>query len=99
DDGTLLETWRAFVDADGRVKGAAAALDVHENTVRYRLGKIKGLTGLDPSGLEALLSARPAFQILSFANPGPPPSPAATRTVETDNKLGKRHCRGKLAGD
>src|SRR5690606_21819292 len=69
DDGTLLETWRAFVDADGRVKGAAAALDVHENTVRYRLGKIKDLTGLDPSGLEALLSARLAFQILSFANP------------------------------
>lgn len=67
DDGVLLETWRAFVAAEGRVQGAAAALDVHENTVRYRMGKVKELTGLDPTSLDVLLSARLAFQILDFA--------------------------------
>lgn len=67
DDGILLATWRAFVAAEGRVQGAAAMLDVHENTVRYRMGKIKELTGLDPSSLDALLSARLAFQILEFS--------------------------------
>ncbi|MHA4854945.1 helix-turn-helix domain-containing protein [Rhodococcus sp. MSC1_016] len=67
DDGLLLETWRAFVAAEGRVQGAAVALDVHENTVRYRMGKVKELTGLDPTSLDVLLSARLAFQILDFA--------------------------------
>lgn len=67
DDGVLLETWRAFVAAEGRVQGAAVTLDVHENTVRYRMGKIKELTGLDPTSLDVLLSARLAFQILDFA--------------------------------
>ncbi|TCN50915.1 GAF domain-containing protein [Rhodococcus sp. SMB37] len=67
DDGVLLETWRAFVAAEGRMQGAAVTLDVHENTVRYRMGKIKELTGLDPTGLDVLLSARLAFQILDFA--------------------------------
>lgn len=67
DDGVLLETWRAFVAAEGRVQGAALALEVHENTVRYRMGKIKELTGLDPTSLDVLLAARLAFQILDFA--------------------------------
>ncbi|MEE2032660.1 helix-turn-helix domain-containing protein [Rhodococcus chondri] len=67
DGGVLLATWRAFVAAEGRVQGAALALDVHENTVRYRIGKIRELTGLEPTSLDALLSARLAFQILDFA--------------------------------
>lgn len=68
DDGVLLETWQAFVAAEGRVQGAALALEVHENTVRYRMGKIKEITGLDPTSLDVLLSARLAFQILDFAS-------------------------------
>lgn len=67
DDGVLLDTWRAFVTAEGRVQGAAQTLDVHENTVRYRMGKIKELTRLDPASLDVMLSARLAFQILDFS--------------------------------
>lgn len=67
DDGTLLDTWRAFVSAEGRVQPAASALGVHENTVRYRLGKIKKTTNQDPASLDSLLSARMAFQTLDLA--------------------------------
>lgn len=67
DDGALLETWRAFVAAEGRVQPAANVLGVHENTVRYRLGKIKEITKQDPTSLDSLLSARLAFQTLDLA--------------------------------
>ena len=66
-DDTLLATWRAFVRAEGKVQATAAGLGVHENTVRYRLGKIKRLIQRDPAGLDCLLQARMAFQILDLA--------------------------------
>ncbi len=66
-DGQLLETWREFVAAEGRVQRAARALGVHENTVRYRLGRIKEITGQDPASLDQLLAARLAFQVLDLA--------------------------------
>ncbi|MQA13607.1 MAG: GAF domain-containing protein [Pseudonocardiaceae bacterium] len=65
--GQLLETWRAFVAAEGRVQRASHALGVHENTVRYRLARIKEITGQDPAGLDQLLAARMAFQVLDLA--------------------------------
>lgn len=67
DDGTLLDTWRAFVRAEGRVQATATELGVHENTIRYRLGKIRKLVHQDPSALDCLLQARLAFQILDLA--------------------------------
>ncbi|MFI5607466.1 helix-turn-helix domain-containing protein [Amycolatopsis sp. NPDC051903] len=66
-DPSLLETWRTFVASEGRVQATASELGVHENTIRYRLGKIGKLTGQDPSGLDRLLEARLAFQILDLA--------------------------------
>lgn len=66
-DGHLLDTWREFVAAEGRVQPAGRALGVHENTVRYRLGRIKEITGQDPAGLDQLLAARLAFQVLDLA--------------------------------
>ncbi|MDJ0452675.1 helix-turn-helix domain-containing protein [Gordonia amicalis] len=67
DDGTLLATWRAFVAADGKVQATASALDVHENTIRYRLGRIKEIARRDPTSLDCLLSAKMAFQVLDLA--------------------------------
>ncbi|MDQ0382303.1 GAF domain-containing protein [Amycolatopsis thermophila] len=67
DSDALLDTWRAFVAAQGRVQATAADLGVHENTIRYRLGKIRRLIQRDPSGLDCLLQARLAFQILDLA--------------------------------
>ncbi len=66
-DGQLLETWRVFVAAEARVQAAAGDLGVHENTVRYRLGRIRTLTGQDPADLDTLLAARMAFQVLDLA--------------------------------
>lgn len=51
----LLETARRFVEAGGAVETAARRLDVHPNTVRYRLKRIADATGLDPT------AARDAF--------------------------------------
>ncbi len=43
----LLATLVAFCESHRNVRATGAALRVHENTVRYRLGKIAELTGLD----------------------------------------------------
>ena len=44
--GDLLETVAAFLES-GSLEGAARALYVHANTVRYRLRKVSELVGLD----------------------------------------------------
>lgn len=51
----LLETVRRFVEAGGAVETAARKLDVHPNTVRYRLKRAAEVTGFDPT------AARDAF--------------------------------------
>jgi sugar diacid utilization regulator/GAF domain-containing protein len=66
-DATLLATWRAFVHAEGKVHATAIDLGVHENTIRYRLAKIRQHTRQDPTTLDALLQARLAFQTLDLA--------------------------------
>jgi sugar diacid utilization regulator len=43
----LLATVAAFLDSSCSIRQAAARLGVHENTVRYRFGRIKTLTNLD----------------------------------------------------
>jgi DNA-binding PucR family transcriptional regulator len=48
-DRILLDTATAYVEAGGSVEGAARALFVHANTVRYRLRRIEQLTGLSPT--------------------------------------------------
>lgn len=45
-----LVTLCAYFDASQRFRGAADVLDVHENTIRYRIGRIEELTGLDLAG-------------------------------------------------
>ena len=45
--GDLLGTVAAFLDAGGSLEGAARALYVHANTVRYRLRKVHELVGID----------------------------------------------------
>ncbi|WP_158607617.1 PucR family transcriptional regulator [Flexivirga caeni] len=43
----LEMTLRAWLDHFGDVATAAAALHVHKNTFRYRLGRVVGITGID----------------------------------------------------
>lgn len=54
----LEESVRAYLDAHGNVRDAAARIDVHPNTLRYRIdraGRVSGLNLEDPA--ERLLSA------------------------------------------
>src|SRR4051794_26494875 len=43
----LVQTVEAFLDADGNVAGTAQRLFTHRHTIRYRLERVRELTGLD----------------------------------------------------
>jgi sugar diacid utilization regulator len=45
--GDLLGTLDVFYAAGRSVRASAQRLDVHENTVRYRLARVRDITGLD----------------------------------------------------
>ncbi|MDO3409882.1 sugar diacid recognition domain-containing protein [Saccharibacillus sp. CPCC 101409] len=47
----LLDTLRVFIGRDGSMSASAAELNIHRNTLQYRLGRIAELTGKDPRRL------------------------------------------------
>ena len=53
---TDREILRQFAKSNMCVKSTAAAVFLHENTVRYHLSKIRRVTGLDPTGFYDLQS-------------------------------------------
>ncbi|GEL16826.1 helix-turn-helix domain-containing protein [Pseudonocardia asaccharolytica] len=61
--GDLVETLRSYLASGAQVRATAKALGVHENTVRYRLGRIEHVTGMDMRRFDALLAAQLAFQV------------------------------------
>lgn len=63
-DGSLVRTLRAFFDADCSQRVAAERLFVHHKTLRYRLERIRGLTGLDLSRHEDRMRADFALRLL-----------------------------------
>jgi sugar diacid utilization regulator len=48
-DGGLIETLTVFLDCSGSWARAATRLHVHVNTLRYRIGRIEELSGIDLS--------------------------------------------------
>ncbi len=61
----LLRTLEAFYDTGRSVRLASDQLGVHENTVRYRLSRIHGITGLDVAGdADDQLSVQVALLVL-----------------------------------
>ncbi|MFN0280450.1 MAG: PucR family transcriptional regulator, partial [Kineosporiaceae bacterium] len=48
-DVPLLDTVAAYLDLGRSIEGAARALFVHPNTVRYRLKRVCEITGWDPT--------------------------------------------------
>lgn len=48
----LLETLKVFVRNDGDYKRTAHDLDQHENTIRYRINKVKAILNLEYSNLQ-----------------------------------------------
>lgn len=74
----LLQTLACFFDSGRSVRRTATALDVHENTIRYRLAKIQELSGLDMGAdSDAQLSAQVALLVLRLQGRLPSPSPTA----------------------
>jgi DNA-binding PucR family transcriptional regulator len=51
----LVPTLRAYIEAGFNVTKGAESLSVHPNTVVYRLGRIKELTGRDPHAPDDLV--------------------------------------------
>ena len=45
----LVESLRAYIEANGRWAEAAGSLGVHRHTLRYRMRKVEELTGRDPA--------------------------------------------------
>ena len=48
----LLETLISFVNHDGDYKKVSSELFQHENTIRYRILKVKSILNLDKSNIE-----------------------------------------------
>jgi sugar diacid utilization regulator len=65
-DGALVRTLRAFFDADCSQRVAAERLFVHHKTLRYRLERIKQLTGLDLARHDDRMRADVALRLLQL---------------------------------
>jgi sugar diacid utilization regulator len=61
--GALLPTLKVFAQCHGQVRATAAVLDVHENTVRYRLNRIREVSSVEPERLDSLLTVVIALQV------------------------------------
>jgi sugar diacid utilization regulator len=71
----LVHTLESFLDADGNVAQTAQRLYTHRHTVRYRLERVRELTGLDVSstdGRERLGLGLKAMRVLGILAPGGP---------------------------
>ncbi len=81
-DTDLVLTLESFLEADGNVAKTASKLFTHRHTIRYRLERVRELTGLDVSstdGRERLGLGLKAMRVLGIA---PPQGPAAERGSE-----------------
>jgi DNA-binding PucR family transcriptional regulator len=81
-DTELVRTLESFLEADGNVAKTAQKLFTHRHTIRYRLERVRELTGLDVSstdGRERLGLGLKAMRVLGIA---PPQSPSAERGTE-----------------
>ena len=71
----LLQTVEAFLEADGNVAGTAQRLFTHRHTIRYRLERVRELTGLDvgsTDGREKLSLGLKAMRVLGISHRGGP---------------------------
>ncbi len=77
----LVATVEAFLDADGNVAGTAQRLFTHRHTIRYRLERVRELSGLDVAstdGRERLSLGLKAMRVLGIAYRGGPASERGT---------------------
>jgi sugar diacid utilization regulator len=75
----LVRTLEAFLDADGNVANTAQRLFTHRHTVRYRLERVRDLSGLDVNstdGREKLSLGLKAMRVLGIVAPVGPATEA-----------------------
>nr|MDQ4040839.1 helix-turn-helix domain-containing protein [Actinomycetota bacterium] len=75
----LVHTVDAFLDCDGNVAQTADRLYAHRHTVRYRLERVRELSGLDvgsSDGREKLSLGLKAMRVLGIAAPSGPATEA-----------------------
>lgn len=73
----LVQTLETFLDCDGNVAQTAERLFAHRHTVRYRLKRVRELSGIDilsSDGRERLSLGLKAMRVLGIAAPGGPAS-------------------------
>ena len=78
----LVKTLESFLEADGNVAKTASKLFTHRHTVRYRLERVRELTGLDvgsTDGRERLGLGLKAMRVLGIALPQGPASERGRR--------------------
>ncbi|MGI8729702.1 MAG: PucR family transcriptional regulator [Solirubrobacteraceae bacterium] len=71
----LVRTVEAFLDNDGNVAGTAQKLFTHRHTIRYRLERVRELSGLDvgsTDGREKLSLGLKAMRVLGVTAPSGP---------------------------
>ena len=71
----LVQTLETFLDCDGNVANTAPRLFTHRHTIRYRLERVRDLSGLDVSstdGREKLGLGLKAMRVLGIAAPRGP---------------------------
>jgi hypothetical protein len=61
--GPLLETLSTFIECEAQIRATALRLGVHENTVRYRLHRIREISMIEPERLDGLLVASASLQL------------------------------------
>ena len=73
----LVQTLETFLDCDGNVANTASRLFTHRHTIRYRLERVRDLSGLDvgsTDGREKLGLGLKAMRVLGIAAPRGPAS-------------------------
>ena len=71
----LVHTLETFLDCDGNVAGSAQKLFTHRHTIRYRLERVRDISGLDvgsSDGRERLGLGLKAMRVLGIASPRGP---------------------------
>lgn len=77
----LVQTVAAFLDNDGNVAGTAQKLFTHRHTIRYRLERVRELSGLDvgsTDGREKLSLGLKAMRVLGVTAPSGPATESGT---------------------
>jgi sugar diacid utilization regulator len=74
-ESALVRTLETFLATDGSIARTAGRLFTHRHTIRYRLERVKDITGLDSGstdGRERLSLGLKAMRVLGIADPGGP---------------------------